>query len=183
MNLSSLQVARERAFQDKRDHWIDPDVTKFLRRKGSSLPRHRPSRVFRQNRCAIDEPRQRTFFHNSPFVSGLADMLTFCQGIDIRGDTARKHFTHLRLSLWGAGNCSSRQTKEVKVLYRRYKVGSSSFCGKSRQTHLFLWRRAAPTCTPEHVTSHAHRKVHTRSSNSFVKQILSWAMNRCFTVC
>ena len=133
-----VQVARERAFQDKRDHWIDPDVTKFLRRKGSSLPRHRSSRVFRQNRCAIDEPRRRTFFHNSPFVSGLADMLTFCQGIHIRGDTSRKHFTLSCLSLRGAGNCSPRQTKEVKVLYRRYKVGSSSFCGKSRQTHLFL---------------------------------------------
>jgi len=35
--------------------------------------------------------------------TGLADMLTFCQG-----------------------NCSPRQTKEVKVLYRRYKEGAYS---------------------------------------------------------
>jgi len=35
--------------------------------------------------------------------TGLADMLTFCQG-----------------------NCSPRQTKEVKLLYRRYKEGSYS---------------------------------------------------------
>jgi len=53
-------------------------------------------------------------------------MLTFCQGIDIRGDTARKQFTHPRLSLRGAGNCSPRQTKEVKLLYRRYKEGAYS---------------------------------------------------------